>query len=114
MKKALRIVGVVVGLMGVVWAMRDRFFSIAASREPAPPVFKSAPPLIQVPAAGAVVDDLTTIRGIGPVYATRLQEMGFTSFRALSQASAESVAAAAKVATSLAQQWITGAAQRAE
>ncbi len=48
---------------------------------PVPPAPKSAAP-----------DDLTTINGIGPVYARRLQEAGITTFAALAAQDPERIA----------------------
>lgn len=46
----------------------------------------------------AVIDDLTTIEGIGPVYASRLRMAGITSYAALANADATTLADAVKAA----------------
>jgi hypothetical protein len=41
--KVTKIVGFVAAAVALVWAMRDRFISVAVSREPEPPAFKNPP-----------------------------------------------------------------------
>ena len=40
MKRVAKIIGLVGGVAAVVWAMRDRFISVATSREPEPPTIR--------------------------------------------------------------------------
>lgn len=91
MKRALRILAFLAGIGTIIWVMRDRFISLALPREPQPPTFRVAPhepKAVSPPPA----DDLTIIKGIGPVYAARLQEAGVTTLRALAGSDAGGLA----------------------
>jgi polyhydroxyalkanoate synthase len=103
MKKVAKIVGIVGGAIAVVWAMRDRFISVATSREPQPPTFR-APPAEAVP-----VDQ---IDGIGPVFAQRLAQAGLGDVSSLASASPDRVAEAAGVSAARARTWIDLASSR--
>ena len=109
MKKALRFIGVLAGLGTVIWVMRDRFLSLALPREPEPPAFRVAPPQPAEPQTSRSDDDLTIIKGVGPVYATRLNEAGITSLAGLAGAVAETVAATIDVPAGRVSDWITEA-----
>lgn len=106
MKKAFRFLGVLVGLGAVIWVMRDRFISLALPREPEPPTFRVAPHATPAEEQAPRKDDLTIIKGIGPVYAARLEEAGITSLAGLGAAQAETIAATIDVATGRADDWI--------
>lgn len=110
MKKALRFIGVLAGLGTVIWVMRDRFISLALPREPSPPAFRVAPhqPPVEPPAPQQD-DDLTIVKGVGPVYAARLNDAGITSLAGLAKADAEAVSAMIDVATGRISDWITEA-----
>jgi hypothetical protein len=41
-KRIIRTLAVIGGVVGVVWAMRERLISIPAGREPEPPEFRTA------------------------------------------------------------------------
>ena len=105
MKRGLRILGFLAGIGAIIWVMRDRFISLALPREPQPPTFRVAPhePLAASPPPA---DDLTIIKGIGPVYAARLQEAGVTTLRALAGAEAEVLAGRLGVPASRVGPWI--------
>ena len=125
MRRIARIFGLLGGIGAVIWAMRDRFVSVAISREPEPPAFRAVanpnggrpqtpPPVTkQAPnAASEATEDeseLTDVNGIGPVYANRLNEAGIRSLDDLSSSRAEQVAAAAEVPLSRAIGWIEAA-----
>lgn len=99
MKKLARILGIVGGVAALIWAMRDRFISVAISREPEPPRFRTvttSPPL-------------STVDGIGPTYEDRLARSGIGDLAALAKASPDSVAEAAGVSASRARDWISQA-----
>ena len=96
MNRLLKIVGVVGGIAAVVWAMRDRFISVATSREPEPPAFRSSQASPPVEA----------IEGIGPVFARRLSEAGISDVGRLADASPDLVAEAAGVSGARARTWI--------
>jgi large subunit ribosomal protein L21 len=113
MKKLARILGLMGGVAAVAWAMRDRFVSIAAPREPEPPTFRvvtppSTPPKPRSPEP----DDLTEVNGIGPVFARRLMEAGISTFSNLAQAEPGRVAEIAQVPEARVTDWIEQAGQR--
>lgn len=97
MKRVAKVIGFIGGVLAVAWAMRDRFISVAISREPEPPAFKAEKP------KGPKVD---TIDGIGPTYAERLTKSGLGTVDALAAASPDMVAEAASVSTTRARNWI--------
>ncbi|MEX0864569.1 MAG: helix-hairpin-helix domain-containing protein [Acidimicrobiia bacterium] len=98
LKRLAKILGVVGGVAAVVWAMRDRFISVATSREPVPPAFRTGET-----AAGAPVE---AIEGIGPVFAQRLSAAGVDDVARLAGASPDLVAEAAGVSGARARAWI--------
>jgi predicted flap endonuclease-1-like 5' DNA nuclease len=114
-KRVARILGILGGLGAIAWAMRDRLVSVAISREPQPPAFKvptanpggkvtdDKPAPASVPTAGG---EITSITGIGPVYATRLETVGISTLDQLAGARPEQVAAAAEVPLSRAVGWV--------
>ena len=57
-------------------------------------------------------DDLTAIKGIGPVFAARLTEVGITSFRTLANADPHVIASATKASPAAVEEWITQASGR--
>jgi predicted flap endonuclease-1-like 5' DNA nuclease len=97
MKRVAKIAGFIGGVIAVVWAMRDRFISVATSREPQPPTFRSDKGDV------APVDE---IDGIGPVFAQRLTDAGLGNIPALASASPDRVAEAAGVSAARARTWI--------
>jgi len=99
-KKLAKIVGFVAGAAAVAWAMRDRFISVATSREPEPPTFRTT-----VPSAGAP-SGIDVIDGIGPVFAVRLRSAGIDNATKLAEASPDRVAEAAGVSAARARSWI--------
>lgn len=101
MKRLAKIIGIIGGLAAVVWAMRDRFISVAISREPEPPAFRVTP---SVP--------VESIDGIGPVFAKRLTAAGIDSVARLAAASPDAVAEAAGVSSARARSWIDQASDQ--
>ncbi len=102
MKKLAKVVGFVGGAIAVVWAMRDRFISVATSREPKPPAFRTDQ---------SVAVPVTSIEGIGPVFAKRLEGAGLGDVESLAAANADQVAEAASVSAARARTWIELASQ---
>jgi predicted flap endonuclease-1-like 5' DNA nuclease len=102
MRRLAKIIGFVGGAVAVIWAMRDRFISVAISREPQPPAFRAEPP------PSLTVD---SIDGIGPVFAERLSKSGLGTVTALAEASPDLVAEAAGVSAARARTWIDLAQQ---
>jgi predicted flap endonuclease-1-like 5' DNA nuclease len=101
-KRLARVIGVLGGVIALVWAMRDRFISVATSREPQPPRFREV----------GATQPVAIIDGIGPVYEERLNKAGIRDVASLSKASPDSVAEAAGVSASRARDWITQAGNR--
>lgn len=97
MKRFAKVIGFVGAGIALVWAMRDRFISVATSREPQPPTFRAEV------GSSAPVD---VIDGIGPVFAKRLTESGIEDVRSLAAASPDRVAEAAGVSAARARDWI--------
>lgn len=105
MRRLARVVSILAGIGAVIWAMRERFISIAAPREPEPPSFRvvtapSEPPRPPNP------DDLTEVNGIGPVFNRKLMEGGVSTFAELAGADPERVAELTGVTESRAKDWI--------
>jgi len=98
MKTLAKVVGVVGAAAALVWAMRDRFISVAASREPEPPVLRTATPV--PPASG-----IDAIDGIGPVFASRLKLAGIDDVSKLASATPDTIAEAAGVSGVRARTW---------
>ncbi len=65
-KNLLRVAGVLAGLGAAAWALRDQML-------PPPEIHDEPPPMFRT---GGGADDLTQIKGVGPVYRERLAEAG--------------------------------------
>jgi predicted flap endonuclease-1-like 5' DNA nuclease len=98
MNRVWKIVGIVGGIAALVWAMRDRFISVATSREPEPPSFRTPKHENGAP--------IEAIEGIGPVFARRLGAAGIGDVGRLASASPDLVAEAAGVSGARARAWI--------
>jgi predicted flap endonuclease-1-like 5' DNA nuclease len=98
MKKVAKVIGFIGGAIAVIWAMRDRFISVATSREPEPPHFK--------PTVSPNSPPVDAIEGIGPVFAKRLTDAGIADVTSLATASPDQVAEAASVSAARARNWI--------
>lgn len=103
MKKLAKVIGFVGGAVAVIWAMRDRFISVATSREPQPPAFRSEI---------GESEPVEVIDGIGPVYARRLTEAGIADVDSLAAANPDRIAEAAGVSAARARNWIELASDR--
>ena len=97
-RKLLKLLGIVGGIAALAWAMRDRFVSVAISREPEPPTFRETARVIHPP--------VDVLAGIGKVYADRLSRAGIGDMGALAAATPDSVAEAAGVSSARARDWI--------
>ena len=104
MKNAIRIAGVVAGLAAAAWAVRDRMLPAPEAPTDTPPKFRTG--------SGSTDDDLTEIKGIGPAFASRLQEVDVTSFADLAAQDADEVAETMNTTPETAQRWIDAAAAR--
>lgn len=101
MRRIAKVIGFIGGTAAVVWAMRDRFISVATSREPHAPTFRT----------GGPTPTVDTVDGIGPVFAKRLTEAGLGNLDKLAAASPDQVAEAASVSVARAKKWIDLAGQ---
>jgi polyhydroxyalkanoate synthase len=99
MKRLAKVIGIIGGTIALIWAMRDRFISVAASREPEPPVLRATVP---APASPGI----DTIDGIGPVFAGRLKAAGIDDVAKLASSTADTIAEAAGVSGARARSWI--------
>jgi hypothetical protein len=108
LKQFLRVGGVVIGIGAAVWALRDKLL-------PAPAMPDEPPPRFRTGGTGpvAAADDLTEVKGIGPVYAERLADAGITTFVGLANADVAAVAGAASVSEQTARGWLEQAAAHA-
>lgn len=97
------VVGVVLGALAVLWLIKDRLGGPvpAPAGPPEVPRFEAVPP----PPSGEP-DDLSEIKGIGPVYRTRLTNAGITRFVDLAEVDATVVAQQIEAPVSRVQGWI--------
>lgn len=105
------IVGVGAGIVAALWMLRDRLFRPETSPvTPAEaPAFRVAPPPT---AERADADDLSEIKGIGPVFKGRLAAAGISRFDELAATEPDTVAEAAGVTETRAAEWIALARRR--
>jgi predicted flap endonuclease-1-like 5' DNA nuclease len=110
-KRCARVGGVVVGVAataaGLFWLLKDRM-----SGPPRIPLDEPSPFPAPSPAPGEpphVPDDLSEVKGIGPVYRARLTEAGMATFAALATADPATVAGHAGVTERMAADWIAQA-----
>lgn len=97
-------------LAGALWLLRDRIFG-----PPPAPAMPAEPPAFREPPAApdGTPDDLSEVKGIGPVYSERLTEAGITTFSALAATPLPKLAEIAGVAESRAADWLRQAADLA-
>ena len=108
MNKLAKVLGIAGGVAAVIWAIRDRFITVTAPREPEPPTFRVVTPPLRTPAPPAGADgsdDLTAIKGGGPVTAGRLREAGIGTVEALVGADPDALAAATGLAADRIRTW---------
>jgi len=108
MRRSTRIGGIVAGVaaaaVAMVWLLKDRILG----PETTPVTPEEAPRfrVVRTSKSGATaVDDLSEVKGIGPVYKARLVEGGITTFAALAAAPAERIAEIAEVGEETAADW---------
>ncbi len=120
MKKLARIGGMIVGIgAGIVaglWLLKDKIAGPPQTTvEPEDaPKFRVAPPPPETPAPAAEEpDDLTSVKGIGPVFSARLAEAGISTFAGLAAATAAAIAEKVGARESQVEDWIAQAADLA-
>ncbi|MEX1207575.1 MAG: helix-hairpin-helix domain-containing protein [Acidimicrobiia bacterium] len=111
MKRATRIGGVVAGVaaagVAMVWLLKDRILgpeTTPVTREQAPR-FRVVPSLKPGRRSSHSADDLSEIKGIGPVYKARLIDGGVTTFSALATTAPARLAEIAEVGEETAAAW---------
>lgn len=107
LKKLFRLSAVLLVAAAIVWLTREHLLPTPRVTDEEHPHFRSTPP-----APTAAHDDLTEIKGIGPVYANRLGDEGIRSFRGLSEVDAATVAAAVGTTEQTVTDWIRQAKAR--
>lgn len=105
------LVGIGAGIAAVLWMLRDRLVkpAVVPVTPSEAPAFRVAPP--RAPAR-ADADDLTEIKGIGPVFSGRLAAAGISRFDELAALSAGRLAEVAGVPEARAVEWIDQARSR--
>ena len=100
----------------VAWLTRDRLLPVPERPSPNPPPFRRVPEAPPAPRATrtksaptATADDLRRIKGIGPVYAGRLGDLGVDTFSGLIAADSEQLAADLDVSVASVVEWKTQA-----
>jgi predicted flap endonuclease-1-like 5' DNA nuclease len=105
------LIGIGAGAAAVAWLVKDRLLG-PETRPMGPgeaPAFRVAPGGARTdPVAGD--DDLSEVKGIGPVYRARLEQAGITSVEAMVEAGADRIADAAEVTVERAADWLAQAA----
>lgn len=105
--KLFRLAVLAVLAAAIVWLTREHLLPTPhVSHEPAPHYRSTPPPPQQDP------DDLTDVKGIGPVYAAKLADMGIKSFRGLSEMNPQTLAEALGTSPQTAADWIAQAITR--
>jgi len=112
MKKYLRFALFLGAWAAITWIYRDRLLRIARPESASVPKIRPA----GTPAAPAKpkralatapdTDDLTEIKGIGPVYQSRLADAGITTFSELAAAEPGEVAGTIDATESMIDDWI--------
>ena len=101
-KNLIRLGGVIAGIGAAIWAMSDRLL-------PSPEIHDEPPPLFRVPTPP---DDLTEIKGIGPVKAGKLNDAGIDTFADLAAMHTADLAIVTETSTSTATRWSEDARAR--
>jgi large subunit ribosomal protein L21 len=107
MKKLLRILVLAAIVWGVVWLTRDRMLPPPRVSSESPPPFRHGE---AAEAGDAGADDLKAVKGIGPVYESRLTAMGITTYAQLAASDTARVSDALDVGTATVDDWKAQAA----
>jgi predicted flap endonuclease-1-like 5' DNA nuclease len=107
MAKIFRLAAITAAVAIIIWLTRERLLPTPhVPHEPAPH-YRSTPPPPE-----SALDDLTAIKGVGPVYAAKLTAMGLTTYRALSETDAQIVAETLGVSPAAVTGWMSQARLR--
>ena len=112
-KNLVRLAGLAVGVAAAAWALRDKLLPSPEIHDEPPPRFREPTSTVNgaSPDTGdASAEDLTAIKGIGPVTAERLSEAGITTIADLASADADDLAEAVGSSSSTTGKWIQAAA----
>lgn len=106
----------------VTWVYREKLLPIPAPSQTPPPHFRSDPPQVAARDAEAAPpptttetsdapptvagDDLTEVKGIGPVYRQRLADIGITTFAELLDGDVADIAEHIEVTESHVHEWM--------
>ena len=82
----------------IVWLTREHLLPAPKVSDEPPPHDRATPP--------PEPDDLTEVKGIGPVYASRLNEAGIVTFRGLAESDSAATAAAIDMPAETVAGWI--------
>ena len=102
-KKLLRLSGAISLLVTIVWLTREHLLPTPRVADDPKPHYRSTPPPPPDP------DDLTAIKGIGPVFADRLNDAGIQTFRGLSEIDAATIAESIGTTPEAVSGWISQA-----
>lgn len=105
--KLFRLAATVALLAAIVWLTREHLLPTPHVSHETPPHYRSTPPPPE-----EEPDDLTAVKGIGPVYASKLNGMGLSTFRALAEIDAHTVAEGLGVSPDAVTDWIAQARLR--
>ncbi len=108
MKRLIRLLVFVALGTAVAWWLRERLVPPPQLPEEHPPPFRSAPHAHTPEDPDPVPpdsDDLSIIRGIGPVYRERLADAAVTTFEQLAGADTVTLAEAVDVAAAQVEDW---------
>lgn len=104
--RLLRFLGVLALASTIVWLTREHLLPTPKVSHEPPPHYRSTPPPPPTPTTRPAPDDLTDIKGIGPVFAMRLGAIGIDSFKKLSETDIDTLTDAAGTSSSNAADWI--------
>ena len=103
-RRLIRLATLAAVVITIVWLTREHLLPTPRVSHEPPPHYRSTPP-----PPDDSGDDLTVIKGIGPVYAARLDESGVRSLRALADSDATALATSLGISAGTAADWIAQA-----
>lgn len=105
--KLIRLLALAAVAAAIVWLTREHLLPTPHISHEPPPPYRSTPP-----APAREPDDLTAIKGIGPVYASRLADIGVVSFHTLAGTDAQTIISATGASAGAVDEWIAQAKGR--